>query len=118
MHCRSQINHMTTTKETCPKCGARVDTAFDGITYFDCLSTNERPQNSFEQSELCKARCRITELENEVERLRDATLICYDVLQSADSRIRSDETEYIIEGHQMHKAINAVRASALLEKKG
>jgi hypothetical protein len=114
--CRCDVieRHKIITKETCPKCGSKYSDNGLVVIWFECGSRVIHENKRLTQSD----RCRITELEKEVERLREATLICYDVLQSADSRIRSDETEYIIEGHQMHKAINAVRASALLEKKG
>jgi hypothetical protein len=103
---------MTTTKETCPKCGARVDTAFDGITYFDCLSTNERPQNSFEQSELCKARCRITELEKEVEKLREVLTESVTVMNGCKGLLFKS-SEFM---NRLYACVD--RASALLEKKG
>lgn len=61
---------MTTTKETCPKCGeAREEESSTGlITWFKCDSSTRKANDRFVQSD----RCRITELERENARLREA----------------------------------------------
>jgi hypothetical protein len=53
---------MTTPKETCPKCGSEVNRNY--IIEFCCGTNREGRYQSY--------RCRITELEKEVERLREA----------------------------------------------
>jgi predicted RNase H-like nuclease (RuvC/YqgF family) len=58
---------MTTTKETCPKCGAGVEIIGNAFAIFQCESRRLISSSKHIQSD----RCRITELEKENERLRD-----------------------------------------------
>jgi hypothetical protein len=61
---------MTTTKETCPKCGAEWNGKLDPVeVHFKCGSYHTPMVEIFHQSD----RCRITELEKENERLRGKT---------------------------------------------
>jgi predicted RNase H-like nuclease (RuvC/YqgF family) len=61
---------MTTTKETCPKCGEISMSNYALFVYFAC-DTKVYTDGSVKDGEYCKLRCRITELEKENERLRD-----------------------------------------------
>jgi hypothetical protein len=61
---------MTTPKETCPKCGESNLSNYESFVYFAC-DTKVYTDGSVKDGEYCKLRCRITELENKNERLRD-----------------------------------------------
>jgi hypothetical protein len=60
---------MTTPKETCPKCGESNLSNYESFVYFAC-DTKVYTDGSVKDGEYCKLRCRITELEKEVEKLR------------------------------------------------
>jgi hypothetical protein len=69
---------MTTAKETCPKCGSlkfqeHRNLHTNELTHitFSCESSTDDNGEPVMISRLCHARCRITELEKENERLRE-----------------------------------------------
>jgi hypothetical protein len=96
---------VTTTKETCPKCGAEVDedSSTGLITWFKCDSSTRKAIDKFVQSN----RCRVTELEKEVERYHDALAL---VLPMAKGYAH----QHPVGSNQKYCDI----ATALLEKKG
>jgi hypothetical protein len=97
---------MTTTKETCPKCGAETDNLFLEFIDFDCGSIRSK-SGEFSQSKMC---VRITELEKEVERFRNS--------RSEQCQICMKYTTDWIEPDGSPGRICRPCESALLEKKG
>lgn len=127
---------MTTTKETCPKCGAKELYVFGNYKAYECDS-HLFDSGSFDQSD----RCRITELEKENEILQrkldhETSLVAALqkeslILENENGRLREDYDEaminakFVYEGH--NEALECIRyievqlevkASALLQKKG
>jgi hypothetical protein len=100
---------MTTTKETCPKCGAGWNGTLDPAeVHFKCGSYHTPMVEIFHQSD----RCRITELEKKVERLREELTECVAVMKGCKGLLFKS-SEFI---NRLYAAVD--RASALLEKKG
>jgi hypothetical protein len=66
--CRCDVieRHKIITKETCPKCGSKYSDNGLVVIWFECGSRVIHENKRLTQSD----RCRITELEKEVERLR------------------------------------------------
>jgi hypothetical protein len=71
----------TTPKETCPKCGSPLVTNVDGHLEFACTTQVAKNGLIYWEGYRCiliasrnSARCRITELEKENERLREAMI--------------------------------------------
>jgi DNA repair exonuclease SbcCD ATPase subunit len=98
---------MSSEKETCPKCGAELkkESHIFAMAIFVCGSKLEA---DFTQSD----RCRITELEKEVERLRGELTESVTVMNGCKGLLFKS-SEFM---NRLYACVD--RVSALLEKKG
>jgi hypothetical protein len=101
---------MTTTKETCPKCGAELKVRAVGSNCFEQFKCDSKFLNGVvtKQTPLC----RIAELEKEVERLRGELTESVTVMKGCKGLLFKS-SEFM---NRLYACVD--RASALLEKKG
>jgi hypothetical protein len=106
--CRCDVieRHKIITKETCPKCGSKYSDNGLVVIWFECGSRVIHENKRLTQSD----RCRITELEKEVERFRNS--------RSEQCQICMKYTTDWIEPDGSPGRICRPCESALLEKKG
>jgi hypothetical protein len=116
---------MTTPKETCPKCGSlkfqeHRNLHTNELTHitFSCESSTDDDGEPVMISRLCHARCRITELEKEVERLRDIGAVAVGIIDRVAEFDGNTDTPWF--RTIIGDSINFMRskASTLLDKGG